>query len=129
VDPLPSSYAKASEVVHKITNSVLRPIFGAGRGVHAVNVKNSKDAPSIQLSDVLLGAVMSEWEGKVTASTKLAVRAAVASHLGWSNLRADTDKTERKFNIWVFHDEERGPRTARRREVALKYPLPMPRSR
>jgi hypothetical protein len=126
VDPLPNSYAKASEVVHKITKSVLLPVFKDSSTVHAVNVKDSKSAPSIQLSDVLLGAVMSEWEGKATAAPKLAVRAAVASHLGWKDLRADTDQGERKFNVWMFHDPTRGVRTATRRPVTLLYPLRRP---
>ena len=57
--------------------------------------------PEDQRQDVLGDlhwAVMSAWKGKAAASHKLAVRDAVARHLGWDNLRADTDQRERKFN-------------------------------
>jgi hypothetical protein len=124
VDPLPTRYAKAHEAIQNIANNVLKPAFGKVRGVDRVNIKDSKQAPSIQLADLLLGAVLSEWEGKVVAPDKLAVRDAIANNLGWSDLRADTDQAERKFNIWMFHDDERGSRTASRRDVVLRHPLP-----
>ena len=107
VDPLPSSYDKAAKIVlHRMNRAVL-----------------PEDRRQDVLGD-LHWAVMSAWEGKAAASHKLAVRDAVARHLGWDDLRADTDQRERKFNVWVFHGPARTRRTARRREARLLHPLP-----
>lgn len=129
VDPLPNSYAKANEVVANVANAVLKPVFKTVRTVDAVRVVDSRETPSVQLCDVLLGAIMSAWQGKIEAADKLLVQQAVAERLGWPSLRWDTSQSERKLNIWMFHDEDRGPRTATTREVQLRYPLPLRKSR
>jgi hypothetical protein len=124
VDPLPNRYAKANEVIEKISNAVLKPVFREIRPVDGVTVMDSKETPTIQLCDVLLGAVLAAWEAKVVAADKIQVQQAISERLGWPNLQWDTKHTERKFNVWMFHDEERGPRTATTRDVSLLYPLP-----
>jgi hypothetical protein len=127
VDPIASRYAKADEAVHAIANNVLKTVFGEVRPVDNVFTKDSKATPSIQLCDLLLGAVLAAWEGKVTSVAKHRVLARMAEHLGWSDLRADTKPHERKFNVWYLWDGPGTPRTPETRDVVLKYPLPVPR--
>jgi hypothetical protein len=124
VDPLPNRYTKAHEVVQNVANAVLRSVFGKVRPVDGVTVIDSKDTPSVQLCDVLLGAVMAAWQGKTQAADKREVQRTICDRLGWPSLRWDTKHTERKFNVWMFHDEDRGVRTATTRDVVLRYPLP-----
>jgi hypothetical protein len=124
VDPIASRYGKADEVVEIISNRVLAKVLGPGRTVDRVLTKDSKHSPSIQLSDLLLGAVMDAWQDEASSPTKLAVRSHIARYLGWPDLRADTRPSERKFNIWYFHDKTRGPREPETRSVQLLYPLP-----
>jgi hypothetical protein len=129
VDPLPNRYAKANEVVQNIANAVLKPVFGEVRRLDGVTVVDSKDTPSVQLCDVLLGSVMAAWQGKTEAADKRKVQKAIYDRLGWPSLDWDTRHTERKFNVWMFHDEDRGPRTATTKDVTLLYPLPMRKRR
>lgn len=124
VDPLPNSYSKANEVVERIGNSVLRQVFGDIRPIDGVKVMESHQTPSIQLCDVLLGATMATWQDKTTAQHKLEVQRTIASYLGWADLRSDTARSERKFNVWMFHDPNRGRRVATTRNVVLRHPLP-----
>lgn len=107
VDPLQNSYSRAHEVVERITNAVVAKRTGVSSPVEAVSVRDSKTTESIQLCDVLLGAVLSAWNDEATASAKLAVQEAVASRLGWPDLKADTLSSEGKFNVWMFHDKSR----------------------
>lgn len=125
VDPIPSSYHKADETVEVISNNVLNREFRNFRvtdPVKYVQTKDSKDTPTIQVCDLLLGAVMENWNKKATNPVKHKVRRIIASHLGWKNLDADTFKEEKKFNIWYFHDPISEQRTVVSREVSLKYP-------
>ncbi len=123
LDPLHSSYSKASEVLEKITQATLRRSHSNVQ-VEGAFERDSKDTPTIQLCDVLLGAVMSEWDREPASGAKGELRRFVAAHLGWENLRADTLPRERKFNIWMFHDPEQGVRAAKTRDVTLRYALP-----
>jgi len=53
------------------------------------------------------------------------VRRAVAEHLGWPDLKADTRHAEWKFNIWHFYNPKSGePREVKTRPVNLKLPMP-----
>jgi hypothetical protein len=45
-------------------------------------------------------------------------------HLGWDDLRSDTHRDERKFNIWYFHVPGSRDREVRTRPVHLRYLLP-----
>jgi hypothetical protein len=127
VDPIPSSYEKADEVVEIISNNVLAQALGDIRPVDTVITKDSKDTETIQLCDLLLGAVMDAWQQHASSEPKTAIQAYIAEHLGWTDLRADTYPTERKFNIWYFHDESLGGREIETRHTNLKYPLPQRR--
>lgn len=124
VDPIASRYKKADEATETIANNVLAKSFGKRRPVDSVFTKDSKQTPSIQLCDLMLGAVMDAWQGDATSPTKLAVQTHIANHLGWKDLKADTRPSERKFNIWHFHDPTRGPREVETRQLVLKYPIP-----
>jgi hypothetical protein len=86
VDPIASRYAKADEAVEVIANNALRKVFGQSRTVDRVFTRDSKETASIQLCDVLLGAVLSAWEGKVTSSGKLRIQSRIAEHVGGKNL-------------------------------------------
>ena len=123
VDPIASRYKKADEAVERISNNVLRKVFGEVRPVDKVITHDSKDTPSIQLCDVLLGAVMETWQRKVTSAAKLELRNWIAYHLGWPELAFDTRPQEVKFNIWYFCDPKQ-PREAQARGVSLIYPPP-----
>jgi hypothetical protein len=124
VDPIHSHYQKADEAAEVIANNVLRTIFGETRPVDKVITRDSKDTPSIQLCDFLLGAVMAAWQEEVTSREKMRLQKMIALHLGWPDLRGDTGPRERKFNIWYFYDKRRGAREPETREVKLVYPLP-----
>ncbi len=52
------------------------------------------------------------------------VKKAIANHLGWSDLKADTIPSEWKFNIWTFWDPTKGEeRSVKTRPVRLRYPM------
>lgn len=124
VDPIASRYAKADEAVEVIANNVLARVFGKRRPVDHVITKDSRSTDSIQLCDVLLGAVMASWQAKqATNEHKIGLGRCIARHLGWQDLRSDTGPEQRKFNIWYFHDKTRGRRGVKTRPVHLLYPL------
>jgi hypothetical protein len=128
LDPMHSSYEKASEVLEKITRTVVERSY-AGVRIEGAFQRDSKNTPTIQLCDVLLGSVMSAWASDPPGGAKGELRAFIANHLGWEDLHADTHPPERKFNIWMFFDTQSGKRQSATREVALLYPLPgRPRS-
>ncbi|MBB3275078.1 MULTISPECIES: DUF3800 domain-containing protein [unclassified Pseudoxanthomonas] len=122
VDPIPSSYQKADEAIEVISNNVLNKKFSHQDPVRYVQTRDSKETPTIQVCDLLLGAVMETWNKKATNPVKHKIRKIIASHLGWRNLDADTFKEEKKFNIWYFHDPLHEKRSVVSREVKLKYP-------
>ena len=124
VDPIASSYEKADEAVEVIANNILAQAFGKIRLVDKVITKDSKDTETIQICDLLLGAVMDAWQQKANSRAKLAIQQCISEHLGWADLRADTKPNERKFNIWYFYDETLGTREVVTREIKLKHPLP-----
>jgi hypothetical protein len=122
VDPLPSSYRKADEVQRNIIGHMLRKELGESALENLVTT-DSKTVSGIQVSDLLLGATMAAFQKTIHMPHKHAVVREVAYHLGWSDLFADTYPTERKFNIWYFHDK-RTERELKTRQVRLRYPLP-----
>lgn len=124
VDPIASRYRKADEVVEIVTNRVLAKVFGKVRPVDKVRTRDSKHTASIQLCDILLGAVLDAWQRSASSAAKHTISQLIAEHLGWPDLRSDTKPTERKFNIWHLYDKACGPRRITTRDVHLKYPLP-----
>lgn len=122
VDPIASRYAKADEAVEVISNNILNQNFNTQSPVKSVITRDSKETPSIQLCDLMLGAVMETWHRKTTNPTKLAIRKCIAKHLGWEDLDFDTRPSERKFNIWYFHDPMREHRRIQSPKVNLLYP-------
>ncbi len=126
VDPIASRYPKADEVVEIITNNVLAKALGRARPLDSVITKDSRETPAIQLCDVLLGAVVAAFEGRVASTAKLEVQRRIADCLGWPYLRAewDTYPRERKFNIWHLWDGPSKPRRVKARAVVLKHPFP-----
>jgi len=124
VDPIHSRYRKADEAAEKIANNVLKAALGQVRPVDKVITRDSKDTPSIQICDFLLGAVMDAWQQEASSPVKKRLQKTIAHHLGWLDLRADTVPKERKFNVWYFYDQRRGDREPKTRDVRLIYPLP-----
>jgi hypothetical protein len=110
VDPIASRYDKADEVVEIISNSLLEQFDPKRPPRLRVTTRRSHDTPSIQLCDLLLGAVLAAWQEKVDSEGKLTVMKQIARHLGWSDLRGDTPVAEPKFNVWYFYDPTKGPR-------------------
>jgi hypothetical protein len=127
LDPLHSSYDKAAEVLEKITRAVVKRSY-PNVTIEGAFERDSRDTPTIQLCDLLLGAVMSAWDREPAVGAKRELRSFIAGHLGWDDLLADTHPQERKFNIWMFYDTERGPRQSTTRPVLLTYPLPVRRT-
>lgn len=125
IDPIASRYAKADEAAAVIGGHILSDEPRAC--LESILSHDSKNTPSIQLCDLLLGAVMQAWQGNVQRPEKRTAASCVASHLGWDDLHADTRPTERKFNIWYFVDPRRGRREVATRETRLRYPLPSTR--
>lgn len=126
VDPIASRYPKAGEVVEIVSNHVLKKLVGPNRAspiVDGVIEHDSKDTPSIQLCDVLLGAVAATWQRKPATGPKLELQTFIAEHLGWGDLRSDTRPTDRKFNVWIF-DPTPYARRIQTRDVVLKYSIP-----
>ncbi|MEQ1935030.1 MAG: DUF3800 domain-containing protein [Fimbriimonadaceae bacterium] len=124
VDKLPSSYEKADEAAHVIVNHQLKQRIGF-TPIHNLVTRDSRDAVGIQVADVLLGAIVTDWNQEATASAKKGLRDWVAEHLGWRHLRADIRHWEWKFNIWYFHaDGELKKREASSWTLNLKYPVP-----
>lgn len=124
VDSIPSRYAKADEAMEVITNNILNQQFRNAEPVTSVVTRDSKETPPIQLCDLLLGAVMETWQRKATNTTKAAIRASIARHLGWKDLNSDTMPTERKFNVWYFFDPVREARKVATKKVNLLHPYP-----
>ncbi len=124
VDPIASRYKKADESVQIIANNMLANELKSIKPIKNVITHDSKETETIQICDLLLGAVMEAWQRKATSPHKLVLQEFIAEHLGWPDLRSDTYQPERKFNIWYFHDKKRGPREVKTRDVILKYPLP-----
>jgi hypothetical protein len=122
VDKIHSSYEKADEAVEVITNHILNRL-GNRYPIDSVITRDSKETPTIQLCDLLLGAVMDAWQKEAESETKIELEKFIAEHLGWPDLQSDTFPRERKFNIWYFHDVERPRRDVSTRKVNLKYPL------
>ncbi len=123
VDPLPSRYQKADEAAHIIINHELKQRLGY-TPVHALTTRDSKDTPGIQLADLLLGAVMADWNKEELGEHKRRVKDCVAEHVGWRHLGADTRHWEWKFNIWHFHDPTAGGSRERKSwSLNLKYPV------
>jgi len=121
VDNLSSSYKKEAEKMEKILISKLKKELSVKYNLTSVIQQDSKKAQSIQLADLLLGAVMAAWRQETKMSAKLDLQLNIAEHLDWRDLRADTWKTERKFNIWWFHPNRERPRYVKTRDVNLKY--------
>ncbi|HOI37262.1 MAG TPA: DUF3800 domain-containing protein [Bacillota bacterium] len=128
VDPLPSRYRKADEAAFKIVGATLKKELGISP-LKSVTTHDSKEAPGIQLADLLLGATLSDWQGKPVNEGKQAVRKLVADHVGWPDMFGDTWPTAWKFNIWYFHDPASGAREVKTRSVRLKIPMPVFRRR
>lgn len=124
VDPIASRYSKADEALDVIANNALKKATGSRKPIDQVVTRDSKQTPSIQLCDLLLGATMDAWQRAASSDAKRSISKWIAMHLGWSDLASDTSPTARKFNVWYFHDKSQGPRAVTTRKLALKYPLP-----
>jgi hypothetical protein len=129
VDPIPSRYAKADEVMHKVSNYELENTYGI-KPLVSVRAVDSKESLGIQLCDFLLGAAMAEWQSDMTSDHKKRMTALMADLLNWPDMKADTFPHEWKFNIWSFHNPAaRLPRDRKTRPVRLRYPMPTFRPR
>lgn len=110
VDPIHSRYPKADEATEVILRNILEkePALAKNEVIHSLRTVDSKESPGVQLSDVLLGAVMAARHGDVTAEPKQRLIKRIASHVGWDDLSSDTLPGAKKFNIWRFYDPTSG---------------------
>ncbi len=124
VDPLPFRYKKAGEAASNVINATLKQRLKVP-ALHSLRERDSRATPGIQLADLLLGAVMADWQQDASADPKLDLVEHVAGFLGWQDLRADTRHTEWKFNVWYFFDPTEGrPRRIKTRDVRHRIPTP-----
>lgn len=129
VDPLPSRYEKADEAAYKIVANQLRNELQI-EPLKSLVTRDSKETPGIQVVDLLVGAVLSDWQGKAQSLPKKALAGRVAKHLGWSNLKADTPLGAWKFNVWYFYDPVAGkPREVKTRSIPPSWMVPGPGER
>ena len=109
VDPIHSRYAKADEAAETILKNIMANAPGLQSStIHSLRTVDSKNTPGIQLSDLLLGAVMAARHRDVTSEPKLSLIHRIAERLGWDALDADTYPSATKFNIWRFWDPTSG---------------------
>lgn len=124
LDPFASRYQKAEETIKIIGVRILKSHLGPRNSLEAVTSRDSKETPSIQLCDLLLGAVIQAWNRTSDSDVKVKLQEYIANYLGWSDLHSDTRHLERKFNIWYFKDKRIAVREVRTQRVNLRYPLP-----
>lgn len=124
IDAIEAPYIQFGGVTKLIAGRTLKQELNSRRAdIDSVQERDSKVTPSIQLCNLLLGAVIDAWQRQSKEPQKLTLAAEVARHLGWPDLRADTFPSERKFNVWYFRDRSRD-RSVRSRPVNLLHPLP-----
>jgi hypothetical protein len=124
LDPFASRYQKTDETVRIIAERILKSHLGPRNSLEAVTSRDSKETPSIQLCDLLLGAVIQAWNKTSDSEVKAELQAHIAGYLGWADLASDTHQFERKFNIWYFKDKRTSVREVKTRHINLRYPLP-----
>ncbi len=73
--------------------------------IRDLTVVNSKETPFAQLCDLLTGAVAAAYNIPNPGSAKEKLGNYIASKLGWSTLRASTNLSVRKFNIFNINLE------------------------
>lgn len=122
VDPIQSRYAKAAEATEVVANNVISKRFGSTGAIEYVSERDSKETAAIQLCDLLLGATMDAWRGNAQSPHKLDLQKWIAHHMGWSDLRADTNPTEQKFNTWYWVPKG-VPREVATRQTKFVYPV------
>lgn len=122
VDPIHSSYAKADEAAEVILKNIVEqvPSLQGQNVIDSVRTVDSRSSPGVQLSDLLLGAVMAARHGKIESTSKLAVIQRISKHLGWPDLATDTMPAAKKFNIWRFWD----PTSGKPRPELTRRPTP-----
>ena len=131
IDPFPSRYDRTDEKLHRIINAMAQRQLGFAPIISTQTVQSSKASAGVQLADLLLGAVMSAWQPRNTATSmpKRALQGFVAAHIGWPDLRSDTlpmsrDPLAWKFNIWLFcgHPDNREEKTDRKLRFRFEVP-------
>lgn len=136
VDKLPTGYSKAGEAMEIISNRTVNKLTPLANFAEKINTIDSltecdsHDYLGIQVSDLLLGAVVDTWNDRSTNEYKAKLKKRMAWHIGWTDLRSDTIPVERKFNVWRLTDQVRKNqiRPVKTRSVQLRKPLPLPRS-
>lgn len=71
-----------------------------------VVVRDEENAPAIQLANLFLECLLTEWSGGRVHATQKLMTDLLAQHLGWDDLRADTHPEVLKFNIRAHFDRK-----------------------
>lgn len=125
VDPIQSYYKKADEAAEKVLQNLVEqvpPLRGANV-VRSLRTVDSRTTFGVQMSDLLLGAVMAARANNTKSEAKAQVMARIASHLRWPDLTSCTYGGAWKFNIWRFWDpQSRSPRPERGRATPFDRP-------
>lgn len=110
VDPIHSRYQKADEAAEIILTNIIeqQPKLRNHEVIKSLKTVESTESPGVQLSDLLLGAVMAARHNEVSSEAKLSIINRIANHLGWNDLSTDTMPKAIKFNIWRFWDPTSG---------------------
>jgi hypothetical protein len=70
--------------------------------LQAVEPRNSKKDDLLQLADILLGAIASEWNQDASSAGKLELADYIRSHIGCTSLAIATPRSRKKINIWKW---------------------------
>ena len=124
IDSRSDHYPRQAEVLKIVTNRALLGIASLAE-VTGVTMVDSKRDPTLQLVDVILGAITADTNRLLTGlelnEGKKEVIRRIANMLGWERLCFDTYPNN-EFNIWHFPVEFRG-RPFPTRSVSLQEAL------
>ncbi len=116
--PPPSGRARAEGLHASLVEAGLAPEPGLG-----VRVAR-RPADGLHLARFLATLVLDDWEGSARGARRRRISRQAAENLGWSDLAADTDPAEWKFNIAWVEDPAAALAAAKpRRAVQLRLPM------
>jgi hypothetical protein len=128
IDARPESYKKHHEALGIITNRMLEKIASRASIVQ-VTKSDSKNLPSLQTVDILIGAItashsLSKRPSLPVNQGKRLLISKMAEMLGWDSLHYDTFP-DSQFNVWHFPVEHRGLYSDKmKRRIQFKKKVP-----
>ena len=125
IDGPAAGYASRKAAVAALEDHVLRPAVGRLRPVDKAIAHRTSGTRGLQLANLLLSAALAAWQDSSLNAPRRALQNAIATHLGWPNLRTTSRPEDTKFNLRLGAPTERS-RTAT--QLPLFDPLPSSRT-